>query len=290
MAKGAREALRSSSSSVMSPSQTVSNLLGPLALGILLASIVFGINCLQVYLYCTRFSQRDPAALKVYVAALMATDCAHVVLSAFIYYHYTVDCFEDQHALERVYWPVLIQVLVGSALGTMVRQFFVYRIYRLCGRHRVIISMIISMSSIFALASSIAYSVIGTNHAIHLIVMYALNTCILNTYDVSQCALTLKLTSPQRSTRVLALATLVTFIVYTQTTIYTAFWFLLIRVYTCSMLSTLNSRENIRQVLDSQDLLSFPSMELRRKKGPDSMIPNWSLPQDAGGTSCPSSQ
>lgn len=33
---------------------------------------------------------------------------------------------------------------------------------------------------------------------------------ILNTYDVSQCALTLKLTSPQRSTRVLALATLVT--------------------------------------------------------------------------------
>ncbi|EPS96221.1 hypothetical protein FOMPIDRAFT_91126 [Fomitopsis schrenkii] len=277
----------------MSPPQTVSNLLGPLALGILLASIVFGINCLQAYLYYTTFSQRDSAALKAYVAALMTTDCVHVVLSVIVYYHYTVDCFGDLQALYSVYWLLLVQVLVGSVLGTMVRQYFVYRIYRPFSLAYSVIGLLsvesfsvadhLFLYSAAALCSDIACdSLIAitltyclyarrtvfprTNHAIHLLVMYALNTCALNT--------------------MLALATLVTFIVYPQTTIYTTFWFVLVRVYTCSMLSTLNSRENIRQALESHGLISFPSMEVRRigpEMTPDVSAANvskWDSPQD----------
>ncbi|EPS96220.1 hypothetical protein FOMPIDRAFT_1053479 [Fomitopsis schrenkii] len=239
----------------MSPPRIVSSLLGPLALGILLASVVFGINCLQAYLYYTTFSRRDSAALKSYVAVLMTTDCVHVVLSIVVYYHYTVDCFGDLKALQSVYWLLLVQVLVGSVLGTMVRQ---------------------------------------TNHAIHLLVMYALNTCALNTYDPSLFAPAPSLLSSQTFFSILALATLVMFIIYPKTTICTSFWFVLVRVYTCSMLSTLNSRENIRQALESHGLISFPSMEVRRirpEMTPNASVANvskWDPPQDER-TSDPSS-
>ncbi|KZT69084.1 hypothetical protein DAEQUDRAFT_275228 [Daedalea quercina L-15889] len=81
-----------------------------------------------------------------------------------------------------------------------------------------------------------------TNHAINLLITYALNTCLLTT--------------------VFSFFTLITFLVYSETMVYTVFWFVLTRLYTCSMLSTLNSRENVRQALENHDLISFSSLRV----------------------------
>ncbi|KZT68550.1 hypothetical protein DAEQUDRAFT_320166 [Daedalea quercina L-15889] len=97
----------------MSPIPTVSNMLGPLSIGTPLASIIYGINCLQLYLYYMKYSQRDGALLKAYVAVLMVADSLHVALLMLIHYHYTVVSFGDKAALESTFWPLLAQVLLG---------------------------------------------------------------------------------------------------------------------------------------------------------------------------------
>ncbi|KZT68549.1 hypothetical protein DAEQUDRAFT_319751 [Daedalea quercina L-15889] len=84
-----------------------------------------------------------------------------------------------------------------------------------------------------------------TNRAINLLIVYALNTCALTT--------------------IFALADLVSvsYLVYLGTNVSNVFWFVLIRLYTCSMLSTLNSRENVRQVFEIDDTLRLSSMVFR---------------------------
>ncbi|KZT68532.1 hypothetical protein DAEQUDRAFT_757451 [Daedalea quercina L-15889] len=84
------------------------------------------------------------------------------------------------------------------------------------------------------------------NRAISLLITYALNTCLLTTVFS------------------LADLILVRYAVYSETLITSVLWFMLTRLYTCTMLSTLNSRENVRQVLDSDDNLTFHSIEFRR--------------------------
>ncbi|TFY55181.1 hypothetical protein EVJ58_g8412 [Rhodofomes roseus] len=83
-----------------------------------------------------------------------------------------------------------------------------------------------------------------TKRAINLLIVYALNTCMLTT--------------------MFAVLHLITFLIYSETMVYTVFWFVLIRLYTCTTLSTLNSRETVKHVLEAHGLISIPIVEAQR--------------------------
>ncbi|KAI0729747.1 hypothetical protein C8Q72DRAFT_299977 [Fomitopsis betulina] len=269
----------------MSPSPTISNILGPVSIGIILSSIVYGINCLQMYLYYTRHSKDgDGAFLKAYVALLILADTTHVVLLVMAYYHYTVTCFGDRNAFEVGYRPLLAEVFVGNIVILMVQHFYAVRIYNICGKR--VLPFVISVLStaqaavaiafmikgfqihLFILANSlipyteaglacdivcdalIAATLIyylkarrtvfpGTNRTINRLVAYALNTCLFTT--------------------ILSLVTLIMIPFFSETMIYSVLYFVLVRLYTCTLLSTLNSRDIIKQALEGHNLVKFPS-------------------------------
>ncbi|ETW79417.1 hypothetical protein HETIRDRAFT_233377, partial [Heterobasidion irregulare TC 32-1] len=85
-----------------------------------------------------------------------------------------------------------------------------------------------------------------TNRAIDLLIEYALNTSLLTT--------------------MFAIATLITFVTMDKTLVYTPFFMILVRLYSCSFMSTLNSRDVVRQELDGSgsevvDLSRMSAME-----------------------------
>ncbi|ETW79426.1 hypothetical protein HETIRDRAFT_321761, partial [Heterobasidion irregulare TC 32-1] len=94
---------------------------------------------------------------------------------------------------------------------------------------------------------------IRTNRAINLLITYALNTCKL------PCTLRITISSsPVISSihyihRVFAVTTLITFMALHESLAYAAFFFILVRLYSCSFMSTLNSRSIVRQQLNGRD-------------------------------------
>ncbi|KZS99735.1 uncharacterized protein LAESUDRAFT_732913, partial [Laetiporus sulphureus 93-53] len=210
----------------------------------------------------------------------------HVVLLATFYYWYTVTNFGDYEVLVFDTWSLSAQVTVAGVLTFFVQLFFAFRVYRLSGK-KVIIPSVICFFSILQLACAIAYTVVGyriqkfsasekatpyttcslaaelacdstiagsmiyyllhsrspfskTNKAVNLLITYALNTCLL--------------------TNIFTIITLIAWLIWTKTLIYATFYFVLTRLYSCSFMSTLNSRDNVRQVLNSNDRewVSFP--------------------------------
>ncbi|KAF8590215.1 hypothetical protein K439DRAFT_1612201 [Ramaria rubella] len=96
----------------------------------------------------------------------------------------------------------------------------------------------VDIVSDFIIATSMIYrlnkgktSFRRTNSAINLLIKYVLNTCLLTGF----CNI----------------VNMVLFIVESDNLIYTPFYFLLIRLYSCSLMSTLNSRDNVRKELDA---------------------------------------
>ncbi|KZT71869.1 hypothetical protein DAEQUDRAFT_723479 [Daedalea quercina L-15889] len=208
----------------------------------------------------------------------------------------------------------------------MVQHFYAFRVYSISGASsRAIVPVFISMLSIGQVALSIVYSVVGirvhvfssaghltptavaglscdiacdsliaatliyylrarrtifhrTNRAINLLIAYALNTCLLTT--------------------ILSIVDVILLQLFPETMIYSVLYFVLVRLYTCTMLSTLNSRENVRQVLETHDLISFPSIAAGRPEAHQAeadselsseMANKWTAPvsvQKEGGQVC----
>ncbi|KAJ7739501.1 hypothetical protein B0H14DRAFT_2990829, partial [Mycena olivaceomarginata] len=249
------------------------SLLGPWLIGLVLSSIVFGITCLQVYLYYTKFSSRDPLSMKIFVAVLMILDIVHATLLTISYYVTSVDNFGDFEAISAAPWSLSAQVVVGVLLSNLVQMFYAFRIWTLSNKSPWLPGVII-FCTFAELSFAIAYTVeslqaLGfklqtravpfslaaltfetacnilisgsmvyllarnrtgfskTNRAVNMLIAYMLNSGLL--------------------VAIFAVSCLVTFLTSITTLIYGLFFFILIRLYGCSFMSILNSRDSVRE-------------------------------------------
>ncbi|ETW83513.1 hypothetical protein HETIRDRAFT_417403 [Heterobasidion irregulare TC 32-1] len=91
-----------------------------------------------------------------------------------------------------------------------------------------------------------------TNRAINLLITYALNTCIA--HNVTPCSPSHNLTLYRLDhvCRVFAVTTLITFLTLHHSLLFSAFCFILVRLYLCSFMSSLNSRRFVRHELNGR--------------------------------------
>ncbi|KAI0316898.1 hypothetical protein OF83DRAFT_1172450 [Amylostereum chailletii] len=227
-------------------SVSLDNTQGALLIGLVLSTAIFGITCLQVYLYFTEHSAGDGHFLKLFVAFLLALDTLHVALVSLCVYHYTITSFGDFKALGRATWSLNIQVVIGTLMSLLVQCFFARRVYYLSSKRIVVPSLIVILSLGQLLVGGIVYvihafglplSIAGlsldlvcdtliagsmifyllkhrskfsrTNNAINVLVTYSMNTCLLITLFTLIC--------------------LVLWLTETVTLIYAPFFFILIR-------------------------------------------------------------
>ncbi|KAH9918455.1 uncharacterized protein B0H18DRAFT_668496 [Fomitopsis serialis] len=261
----------------MSSPPALDGLLGAVFIGIVLSTIIYGITCLQVYLYYTKHCRDDGRGMKVYVSLLLGFDTLHVALLAITYYYYTVTHFGDFGRLQGDTWSLSAQNTVGGILSAMTQFFFAYRLYNLSGK-LLWLPIAICVISLVQTGCSAAYTAVGymnhyfdasqkalpyvtagliadivcdsliaasmmffllkkrtqfakTNRVLNLLVTYALNTCLLTTVFTVIC--------------------FIFWYTSTDTLIYAVFYWVLIRLYSCSLVSTLNTRDTIKHVLES---------------------------------------
>ncbi|KAJ7261069.1 hypothetical protein C8J57DRAFT_1336979 [Mycena rebaudengoi] len=242
----------------------VDDLLGPWLIGVIVSSIVFGVTCLQIYLYYTKYSSRDSKFV----------DTLHLVFISMAFYESTVTNFGD-------YGELGAQIFVGGLLETLVQIFYAVRVWLLSGRSLLMPILIVSpnilkiavrlRTAVFknsavnipyatgSLAFGVACDFFITTSMIYWLLKgrsqfrrtnTALNTLILYTINSGLFVM------------IFAICCLITFLTLTTTLIYAFFFFVASRLYLCSLLSVLNSREHVRGQLYNNQNTDHPMVTI----------------------------
>ncbi|KAJ7194603.1 hypothetical protein GGX14DRAFT_576302 [Mycena pura] len=128
--------------------------LAPHFIGVLLATIFYGITLAQAFAYFRTYTT-DPRHMKLIVALLLLLDTAQVSLVFTSIYGYAIRARGDQSALQYVSKPFLASMGVTSAVAFTVQMIYAYRVWRLSAGNAYLTASIISLA-IVALGSSTA--------------------------------------------------------------------------------------------------------------------------------------
>ncbi|VDB94436.1 unnamed protein product [Peniophora sp. CBMAI 1063] len=252
--------------------------LGALCIGVIFSNIVYGINCMQVFLYYTDHCKRDGWFLRAFIAVMWIMETLICVLLNYGIYFYTVTNFGDYDVLlhSATVWSILVEIGLSTFIALQVQCFFAHRVYIL-GNKKLTLPIIITILSLaqFALGlvyidvslsfkrftggssdfpyvislygleliadttiaiSSIYYlrvranrtEIRSTKHIIYVIIKYVVNTCLLEVVCI--------------------IPIIVLWTADASSLTYAPFIFALARVYSASVLCSLNNRDYLREL------------------------------------------
>lgn len=257
-----------SDSTTASATIALDNTMGVLFVGVLLGMSLWGAGCVQVYYYYNRYS-KDELWMKCLVFLVWALDTTHQGMITHTAYTYLVTEYGNLSFLAIIVPTLLYEVIISALICILVQSFFVLRIWKLS--HKNIYITVILMSLVIAEFLSCA---IYTEKALKL-KTYQNLTKIVNlsrTINVlsaaSDVAIAMALiwllqhsrTGFRRSDNMInrlilfslntglltsldAIMSLVTITVFPNTFIYIMFFVTISRLYTNSLMATLNSRK-----------------------------------------------
>ncbi|KAJ7445909.1 hypothetical protein FB451DRAFT_1568017 [Mycena latifolia] len=256
------------------------SLLGPWFIGIVLSSIVFGVTCLQVYLYYTKFCSRDPVFMKLFVAVLMVLDIVHLVFITASYYVTSVTNFGDYLAISAAPWTLQAQIGVGVLLSTLVQMFYASRIWALSNKS-LYMPLTIAVCSLAQLSLAIVYMDVTFKTATYqdsgveipfstgglafevatdglisgsMVYFFAQSRTGFRPTDNALRTLIAYTVNSGMLLMITAICCLATFVTSATTSLtYALFFFILVRLYGCSLMSILNSRDHVRDKLYAQN-------------------------------------
>ncbi|OJA20752.1 hypothetical protein AZE42_12282, partial [Rhizopogon vesiculosus] len=111
-----------SSTSVASPSESAFNpytIIGPVVLGGLVNASLFGCLVIQTYVYYANFV-KDHRAIKVMVAAVFATQIAHLICVSATLWSVSVSAYGDPSKFQVFPWGADAAILFTSITGALV--------------------------------------------------------------------------------------------------------------------------------------------------------------------------
>lgn len=252
--------------------------IGAMHIGLVTSTAIYGVTCLQVYIYFTENASKDRLLLKYFVVLLLALDTLHLALITHVLYFYTVTNFGDYERLQTIIWSLEIQLLVGNLLTVCVQGFFAWRLYILSQRKSLWLPCAIVLSSTALLVTSVVFIVRAFKHKLITATpswsdipwaAAGLSSELLGDvvitggmmhylrwgragFQTSNRAITMLVTYTLNTCMLTTLFTIVTlalFVTAETTLIYAPFYFVLTRLYSCAFMSTLNTRKALRAQL-----------------------------------------
>ncbi|KAF8507923.1 hypothetical protein JB92DRAFT_2815042 [Gautieria morchelliformis] len=258
--------------------------LGALEIPILISSVLYGVTCLQAFLYTvTERSFGDPRWVQVMVGLVWLLETGHTVFTWILLYSYTVTNFGDPSVVFSTPWSLGYSYVFTAALGSIVQTFFAYRIYILTGRR--IIPIISWCAAASRLATGTALAILTTSsHGIldftarfswletaHLTVDVATDALI----TTSLCYHLLRHTAVSKPTRrvvhrlvlytvetglatsTCAVATIICSRVQASNLVGLGFVMIYPRLFANSLLAALNSRQGLRRMASADNSWSI---------------------------------
>ncbi|KAJ6524057.1 hypothetical protein B0H10DRAFT_354051 [Mycena sp. CBHHK59/15] len=256
---------------------------GAYLIGAIAAAILYGIILLQVVFYFDRYP-KDKFMIKALVVTLLLLDTMTLITETHGLYHYLIVNFGNFEVLLVQVWSVQVEALIAYTIMLITQAFFISRIWELGGR-KVIIPVILTcfMFGAFGTAMAIVTKVFlfkfwSSSLLPYMRALVAANKTLETAADAlitaSLCYYLhrgrtgLKQTNSMINrlmvfainrgaiTTFLQLCYLIAFEAKADSMAWVAIHVAISKVYTNSVLATLNSRNAIRGVGDDQEVLS----------------------------------
>ncbi|KAL4253767.1 hypothetical protein ABKN59_003007 [Abortiporus biennis] len=107
------------------------NTLGAVFIGLLVTSVLYGITCVQTYVYYMGTGKRDKLLLHGAVAFLWVLDGLQLAFLTHLMYHYVITNYFNPLALISVPWTASAFNVPTNVNDVLTRTIFIYRIWRL---------------------------------------------------------------------------------------------------------------------------------------------------------------
>lgn len=125
-------------------------------IGTIINVLLYGMMICQVYLY-QRASARDPTWIKLFVALIFVADTVHTVFTVVYMYDTLILHFGDFPFLEKVNWFFSTDPALTGIIGGLVQAFFAWRIKVLTGSY--LLPGVVGLCSIITLLMGIATAI-----------------------------------------------------------------------------------------------------------------------------------
>ncbi|EJD00827.1 uncharacterized protein FOMMEDRAFT_21324 [Fomitiporia mediterranea MF3/22] len=245
--------------------------MGAMYIGVTCAGILYGVSCVQMWLYYANYD--DVWLLKSLVAAVFLCDSMNQAFIIHMLYKYLVMNFENPLELGSLVWSLIIEVLFNSLVGLLVQSFFTYRIYRLSGKN-VYLTCLVAALVLAEFGLSLAFTVEGMKMSTftELLSLRNLSRSVNALAAVGNVSIAISMVVLLRNTKtglrrpdsivnrliifslntgiltsLCAIFSLITISAFPGTLIYSAFFFVLGRVYANSFMVALNVRRRLQK-------------------------------------------
>jgi len=233
-----------------------------------------GVSCIQAWYYFTH--QNDTWPIKSLVSAVMIFDTIHQALISHTVYTYLITNFGNYPSLEKLVWSILVEVIFNGLTAFLVQSFLTVRVWRLSNRNTWLTALAVTLvigefacviaftgmslrlRTFVELARLKPLSVTVNALAAASDVLIAATLCTLlhrsrtgfHRSDTMINKLILFAVNTGCFTSLCAVASLISIVVAGGTFLYIAFFFCIGRLYSNSLLATLNARDMIRGAAD----------------------------------------
>ncbi|KAF8225186.1 hypothetical protein L208DRAFT_438001 [Tricholoma matsutake] len=248
-------------------------------IGLILASVLYGATLLQTFFYYRQYP-RDSFFTKGLVFVVWFLDTAQLVLISIDMYWSLVTNYNKPEVLGKTTWSSNLQIDCNGLIGLIVVCFFARRVWRLSGNIwiTVIIVILAFVHLILGIVSTVeGFTLVdakmfrkliwltsvglGSAAAADVIIACALCYYLLKnrteferTNSIITTLIMYTLTTGS-ITSVIAFLSVVTFVTLPGTNVWEALFWILGKCYVNSLLSSLNSRDSLREQIASRDAI-----------------------------------
>ncbi|KAI0040387.1 hypothetical protein FA95DRAFT_884187 [Auriscalpium vulgare] len=261
--------------------------MGGLYIGILVSGALWGVTTMQTWHYYREYPQ-DPWHIKALVAVVFVLDTLHQMLIAHTGYWYLVTHYFEPQFLGRIVWSIAAEVAVAAIVALIVQCFFIKRIWKFSKKNPIIVGIVSvlalsqflvtvvylarvfsrdlwtypKLATIKGLSMSVNATTVAADASIALMLCYLLQSSRtgFRRSDTVINKLILFAANTGLITSMDAVCSLITIAALPNTFIYISFFFAQSRLYSNSLMATLNARNSLRNNLDSEGLISLTAM------------------------------
>lgn len=135
--------------------------IGCILVGVMLNVWLYGFSCLQFYLYYANF-RSDRSILKLFVGFLFVADTLNAIFDLHFIYDYLITHFGDLHYASASNWSFTTDPVMTSIIAFSCQLFFAWRVYRLTKSWvwPAIIAVLSAASLLGAIGTTIGVSIV----------------------------------------------------------------------------------------------------------------------------------
>ncbi|KAJ3932852.1 MAG: hypothetical protein NXY57DRAFT_1001081 [Lentinula lateritia] len=245
----------------MSPVESLNNTMGAAYIGVLVAGFLLGLSCLQAYIYFSE--QNDNRGIRFLVGLVVFFDFVHQALISHTVYYYLILNYANPSALSLAVWYAEVlfngftafcvqsnsNVWVTGIVVSLVLAEFAFGIIALV-RVSTFVELAADLKELSITVNALAAAGDVLIAGILTLLLQKSKTGFQRS-DTMLNKLTMFAVNTGALTSLCAVASLISILAAPNTFIYISFFFCMGRLYTNSLLATLNARSKIRNAGDN---------------------------------------